>query len=262
MSWQATAWAVEQTTGSPGAKLMLLTLANYADETGCCWPSQETLARDTEQSLDSVQRYLRKLEKLKLIRKVARPMGSGRWSSRTYFLPITVAKMSKPQSAAQSEEVPEGTESVTNDAATVPQVARCHAAPDPATMPHLVRDHAAPVRHEPSLEPPFEPSLETSSVPTPKPRPSAAERQRAFKEGRKGVEVIQNRIARKIGFDGWEILQHLNEVDLQRITTMEERGQLDASALEFVRLKCRRSFTNTVTLAKTAFAQSSRDNVN
>src|SRR5437016_5469423 len=103
MSWQATAWAVEQTTGSPGAKLMLLTLANYADDTGCCWPSQETLARDTEQSLDSVQRYLKKLEKLNLIRKVTRPMGPGRWSSRTYFLPITVAKTSKPQSAAQSD---------------------------------------------------------------------------------------------------------------------------------------------------------------
>ena len=40
MSWQATAWALRQKTGSSGCKLLLLTLANYADDTGCCWPGQ------------------------------------------------------------------------------------------------------------------------------------------------------------------------------------------------------------------------------
>ena len=82
MSWQATAWAVRQKTGSAGCKLLLLTLANYADDTGCCWPGQDTLKNDTEQSLDTIQRQLKKLETLGLVRKVPRPMGPGRWSSR------------------------------------------------------------------------------------------------------------------------------------------------------------------------------------
>src|SRR4051794_23870284 len=102
MSWQATAWAVKQATGSAGCKLLLLTLANYADADGCCWPSQEVLAEDTEQSVDTVQRQLCKLEKANLIRKVARPMGPGRWASRTYFLNMGVAEMTMPQSAARS----------------------------------------------------------------------------------------------------------------------------------------------------------------
>ena len=54
VSWKATAWAAGQTTGAARRKLLLLALANYADETGVCWPSQETLARDTEQSVDNV----------------------------------------------------------------------------------------------------------------------------------------------------------------------------------------------------------------
>ena len=139
MSWQATAWAVKQTAGSPSAKLLLLTLANYADADGCCWPSQEVLAADTEQSVDTVQRQLKKLIDAGLTRKVPRAQGEGRWDSRTYFLNMPVAEMSKPQSAARSDDAPnrsERNESVTGDASTMPQPARDHAATSPVTMPH------------------------------------------------------------------------------------------------------------------------------
>jgi hypothetical protein len=154
MSWQATAWAVRQKTGSAGCKLLLLTLANYADDTGCCWPGQDTLKNDTEQSLDTIQRQLKKLETLGLVRKVPRPMGPGRWSSRTYFLNMTAAEMTKPQSAAWSEDDATGrqptepTGSERNDGVTpavqsMPQGTWDHAAADPVTMPHQARDHAA-----------------------------------------------------------------------------------------------------------------------
>ncbi|WP_398483577.1 helix-turn-helix domain-containing protein [Tardiphaga sp.] len=234
MSWQATAWALKQRTRSPGCKLMLLTLANYADDTGCCWPSQETLSHDTEQSVDSVQRYLKKLERLGLIRKIIRPMGTGRWSSRTYFLNLTVAEMSKPQSAARSDSEPERDETSHRDAATMPQDARDHAANTSATMPHHARDHAARVRHEPSLEPSIKPSLEPSEPPQRK-KPSAALRQMAFQESRSAVEVIQNRVAQKIGSNGWEVLQGLSETDLQIVTRLEERGRLTAAAIDLLR---------------------------
>jgi Helix-turn-helix domain len=239
VSWQATAWAVKQKTGSSGCKLLLLTLANYADDTGCCWPGQDALKNDTEQSLDTIQRQLKRLEGLGLIRKIIRPMGPGRWSSRTYFLNLTVAEMSKPQSAAQ----PGAEDGSPNGSPTMPQDARDHAAPDPVTMPHQTRDYAAPVRHEPSLDPESEPSLETWSeipvtfTPPKKLKLSAAERQRAFKEGRKGIEVIQNQIARKLGFDGWEILGALAPHELDRITALEERGRLAGAELELLRLR-------------------------
>jgi hypothetical protein len=248
MSWQATAWAVKQIAGGAGAKLQLLTLANYADADGCCWPSQEVLAADTEQSVDTVQRQLKKLIAAGLIRKVPRAQGAGRWDSRTYFLNMPVAEMSKPQSAARSEDEPNRLEryaSVTLAEPTMPQGARDHAATDTPTMPHQARDHAAPVRCKPSLEPSLEASASSipnstgspaDAAPAPKPpRPSVAERQKAFRVGRKGVEIIQNRIAKKIGFDGWEILQSLNDRDLQMVTVLEERGQLDASAIALLR---------------------------
>lgn len=244
MSWQATAWALKQRTGSPGCKLMLLTLANYADDTGCCWPSQETLSHDTEQSLDSVQRYLKKLEKLGLIRKIIRPQGPGRWASRTYFLNLTVAEMSKPQSAAQSddEERVALTGGLTPDA--MPQGARDYAANTSGTMPHQARDHAAPLRHEPSLDPSLNPSLEPSAATEAEsvtdrhvntPKLSAFERQKAFKASRSPVEVIQNRIAQRIGSNGWEVLQGLSEADLQTVTRLQERGRLGAAAIDLLR---------------------------
>jgi len=58
MSYQATAWAVKQKTGSPSGKSLLMALANYAGECGECHPSIATLAEDTEQSEQSVRRRL------------------------------------------------------------------------------------------------------------------------------------------------------------------------------------------------------------
>src|ERR1019366_267502 len=102
-----------------------------------------------------------------------------------YFLNLTVTEMSKPQAAAQ----PDAKDRSPDGSSTTPQDARDNAAPDPVTMPHQTRDYTAPVRHESSLDPKSEPSLETSSenpvtFGPAKLKLSAAERQRAFKEGR------------------------------------------------------------------------------
>lgn len=145
VSWQATAWAVKQRTGNPALKLLLLTLANYADDEGCCWPSQKTLSEDTEQSADSVQRKLKQLEASGLIRKVVRLGKQGRWSSRTYFLDMGVAEKSKPQSAARPDDEP-----CRNEPSTMPQNRDDHAATGTVTMPH---SSAALTVIEPSIEP-------------------------------------------------------------------------------------------------------------
>ncbi len=62
MSFQAMAWAIKAELPTR-EKFVLLMLANYAsNETGDCYPSMATLAKDTAMSRDSVIRALRSLE--------------------------------------------------------------------------------------------------------------------------------------------------------------------------------------------------------
>lgn len=117
VSVRAIGWALEQLVGSSAGKCLLLVLANYADEKGTCFPGQERLAKETEQSVDSVQRRLKDLEALGLISRERRGgRGAGRTSDRykLHFdqstrasVPTTskaaicgVAEGAKPQSVA------------------------------------------------------------------------------------------------------------------------------------------------------------------
>src|ERR1017187_996705 len=132
MSWQATAWAERQRTGSPARKVLLLILANYADEHGLCWPSQELLAFGTEQSLDTVQRQLRKLTAAGIISVAVRPQGRGRWPGRTYKLNMTGTKRPERQKAVPSGDAKRN-KPVPRDAVPEPQPTRDRAA---TSTPH------------------------------------------------------------------------------------------------------------------------------
>ena len=57
------AWAVKQETKSPVSKLVLLMVANYADEKGESYPSQEHLAKLCQCTRVSVNRHIKELEK-------------------------------------------------------------------------------------------------------------------------------------------------------------------------------------------------------
>jgi pyocin large subunit-like protein len=189
VSWQATAWAARQRTGSPAAKLTLLALANYADADGMCWPTQETLAADTEQSVDTVQRRLKQLATQGLIRIEKRKGLRGQWTRRIYFLNTSVAEMTEPQIAARSD-----------DCRAAVDKSRLHAATGPSTMPQRARPPCRiAVRHKQTIEHPIEPSAQTA-------RASREERLRAFQENREGDEVVQNRIAQRLGHEGWLII--------------------------------------------------------
>jgi SOS-response transcriptional repressor LexA len=105
MSWQAIAWATKQPTGSPARKVLLLVLANYADEHGYCWPSQKTVAAGTEQSLDTIQRQLKRLADDGFVTVSKRRRFGGHWEGHAYQLNM---RTTEPQNAArsQSTEVP------------------------------------------------------------------------------------------------------------------------------------------------------------
>lgn len=62
MSITAVAWALKLEVGSPTLKFVLIAVANYADDNGRCWPSQERLARDTELTDRCIRESLKKLE--------------------------------------------------------------------------------------------------------------------------------------------------------------------------------------------------------
>jgi len=94
-----------------------------------------------------------------------------------------LAKTTVPQSAARSAleaAEPNGLDSE-------PQPTRDRAATNTITEPRALR-------HEPSIEPSLNPSAANS-----KPKRSAAERQQAFQRKRQPIEVIQNRIAARLG---------------------------------------------------------------
>ncbi|WP_225431802.1 helix-turn-helix domain-containing protein [Bifidobacterium platyrrhinorum] len=55
--------------GDSTAKLLLIVLADYANDDGMAWPSVATMAQEVEKSERSIQLLLRKLEKTGLIRK-------------------------------------------------------------------------------------------------------------------------------------------------------------------------------------------------
>jgi len=67
MSFQAMAWAVKIKADSSISKLLLLLIANYANEKGEAYPSQEHLAKLCQCSTRSVVRHIKKLEKDKFI---------------------------------------------------------------------------------------------------------------------------------------------------------------------------------------------------
>jgi hypothetical protein len=201
MSWQAVDWAMRQTTGNAGRKLLLLALASYANkDDGICWPSQATLARDTEQSVDTVQRQLIALQKLTLLKRERMPKRRGQWQGYLYKLTLQSGAAPKVQTAARSPDL------------------RCgQAAKSGITRPQGLR-------YKPSIKPSYEPSHSNMTG-------NAAERLQAFREKQEGPEVVQNRIALRIGDNGWLVLGEMSDAQRARLTTLERQGRLDDDTL-------------------------------
>ena len=68
MSLEAITWAFRQSL-TPSEKLVLLTLADYADDENKCWPKQETLATRTGLTRPTIALKMRTLEERNLIMK-------------------------------------------------------------------------------------------------------------------------------------------------------------------------------------------------
>lgn len=79
------AWSLEEVMGSEA--LVLLALADQANDEGFCWPSQQKLAPKARQSVSTLRRSLRRLEKMGLLTTITRSSTRGR-RSNVYLLHI------------------------------------------------------------------------------------------------------------------------------------------------------------------------------
>lgn len=250
MSWQALNWAAEQKTGSPHAKLLLLLLANRADENGICWPSQLTLAEQAEQSEDTVQRHLKTMEG-RFIARARTKRTSGRWPGYVYQLLMDNSALRTEDLREQPARKRVAREAIRRakidplpDPLVAPQTASTTPHPAARTIPlpavspgRSQRSHrAAGCGVEPSVEPSGETSQPETSRATaaapPCPRPRAV-------QGRGGarLDLIHNHIAQRLGSRGWSILQRLSDQpeQLAQIEDMERRGVLTEAVLEELR---------------------------
>ena len=87
MSFKAMTWAVKIKTGSPTKKLILLLLADRANDDGMCFPSIETIAKDCELGATAVKTNIKTLAKAGFLRIEKRRDG-GAWLRNLYHLDL------------------------------------------------------------------------------------------------------------------------------------------------------------------------------
>lgn|GEM_PF-3539913 len=143
MSIQAVAWAISQRVGSPTGKVLLMCLANYANERGECWPSQKTIAREAELGERATRDWLQKLEAQGFIERSRRHRADGSRTSDHVVLNLS--------------RVPDsGDNNLTADSAARPDLAASDAKPTGTSC--------RTYRHDvPGIEPSPQPLEEPSS---------------------------------------------------------------------------------------------------
>ncbi len=187
--------------GSAARKLVLVALANYADDHSLAWPSQKRLSRETEQSVDTVQRHLRRLADDGFINIWIRRRFGGHWPSRTY-------KLNMP-----------------TDDATAPRAANCGTA-----EPHscAARPSRTAMRNDKSIEHPLEP-LDGNRRQTGTSAPKVAKRSLAE------IQNLQRRVVLKLGngdeMAGWLVFGELPPHQRRFLEILEADGSLDDRAI-------------------------------
>jgi hypothetical protein len=129
MSFQAMAWAVKQKTGDPLAKLLLLVLANYADERNESWPSMVRLADETQMSKRSVVNKLAELETQGLLTKRTELTPMGAISHNVYRLKLVVHDVHPVVHDVQDGSAPDAPNTI-NEPITSPKRTRLTALPE------------------------------------------------------------------------------------------------------------------------------------
>ncbi|HEY8948468.1 MAG TPA: helix-turn-helix domain-containing protein [Rhizomicrobium sp.] len=155
MSGKVVGWAMEQQTGSPTTKLVLVKLADNANEQGYCFPSVGLIVTHTELSDKAVRIHLRNLEDLGLIKVIREKVGNAHLQNQ-YQLNVPWVRKEIPGGGKRDHRrTPPARDAIPPMAEQTPALAD--------TLNPLASD-TTPLRHDvPShIE---EPSIEPSSNP-------------------------------------------------------------------------------------------------
>lgn len=177
-------WANEkaQRQSSAGAQLVLITLADYADKDGLCWPSIETLAERSVQSARTVLRQLAGMERTGVLKRQTRTKPDGTRSTSAYYLQfdrVAMAPSDKLSSGEPSDKLSHGQPCDTNSEKCPESHAQRGEVQNRENFDHVTKT-APPCDTARILEePPIEPSKKerTSLVPIRKLRKVAFEPQ-------------------------------------------------------------------------------------
>ena len=131
MSIKAMNWAWEQRL-PPNSKLILMALADSADEVGKCWPRVRLIAEKCCASERTVQRVLKELEERGFLHIERRFRGDGGQSSNAYYLCLESPPVNlSPPSLTPTDKLTPG-----GDAAVTPPVTRQTSQGDRTVSPH------------------------------------------------------------------------------------------------------------------------------
>lgn len=106
-------WAFEQTL-KPAHKLVLLALADFADEHQNCWPGQQTIAEKASVSERTLRRILSELEDDGYIKRARRNTQTGFRTSDSYHLEILPAESAGRTPPTGQKSAPTGQLRTTN----------------------------------------------------------------------------------------------------------------------------------------------------
>jgi hypothetical protein len=93
VSLDAMRWAFALDGPRLGDRLVLLVLADHADQAHSCYPSMRRVAERAGLSIDSARACLRRLEAAGLVHTEMRPVEGGRNQSNRYYLNVTDAEV-------------------------------------------------------------------------------------------------------------------------------------------------------------------------
>lgn len=107
MSITAIAWAWTINGLGPDPKFVLMALADQADDTGYCWPSQRLIAQQVEMGERTVRRHLKTLQEVGLLTATVRSSSDGR-RSEAYRLNVGAQLDLSVQAASGTSQTERG----------------------------------------------------------------------------------------------------------------------------------------------------------
>ena len=135
MNGEVVGWAMRQRTGSPAAKLVLVKLADNANESGFCWPSIGLIVDHTELGQSTVYKHLDHLEAIGLAEPRQHLIGHDQSGNAIYVKAYQLAVPSPAPIPTGGKASPPGEKASPRGGRTVPP-ARTHKE-EPSIEPSL-----------------------------------------------------------------------------------------------------------------------------